>query len=205
LGIKLNARLDAIDHTRYHAISFAIKTNKLMHIFRRMKGAIVAISVLASLAAPGSALAEPSAIYLVRHAEKEAAGKDPALTPQGLARARNIAAILAKAGITAVFSTPTARTQQTAAPLAQRAGVTVELYDPRAPQALVDKVKAASGAVLVVGHSNTLPELVRLFGGAAGTDIGEDEYARLYQLLRGPDGQVRTILLSSPPLDGATH
>jgi len=176
-----------------------------MHIFRRMKGAIVAISVLASVAASGGALAEPSAIYLVRHAEKESAGKDPVLTSRGQERARNIAAILGKAGISAVYSTPTARTQQTAAPLAQRAGVTVELYDPRAPQALVDKVKAASGAVLVVGHSNTLPELVRLFGGAPGTDIGEDEYARLYQLLRGPDGQVRTILLSSPPPDGVAH
>jgi phosphohistidine phosphatase SixA len=176
-----------------------------MHIFRGIKGGIVALSVLASLATTGSALAEPSAVYLVRHAEKGTVGKDPDLLPQGQERARNIAAILGKAGITAIFSTPTARTRQTAAPLAQRSGVTVQLYDPRAPQALVDKVKAASGAVLVVGHSNTLPELVRLFGGAPGADIGEDEYERIYQLLRGPDGQVRTILLGSPPVDGAAH
>jgi broad specificity phosphatase PhoE len=170
-----------------------------------MKGFIVAMSVLATLAASGSALAEPSAIYLVRHAEKSAAGKDPDLTPQGQARARNIAVILGKAGITAIFSTPTARTQQTAAPLAQRTGVTVQLYDPRGPQALADKVMASNGAVLVVGHSNTLPELVRLFGGAPGTDIGEEEFDRLYQLLRGPDGQVRTILLSTPPVAAPVH
>ena len=170
-----------------------------------MKGAILAVSVLASMGTTSSALAEPSAIYLVRHAEKAAAAMDPDLLPRGQARARNIATILGKAGITAIFSTPTARTQQTAAPLAQRTGITVQLYDPRAPQALADKVKAASGAVLVVGHSNTLPELVRLFGGAPGPDIGEDEYERIYQLLRGPDGQVRTILLSSPPVDGAPH
>ena len=44
-----------------------------MHIFRRMKGAIVAMSVLASMVTMGSALAEPSAVYLVRHAEKAAA------------------------------------------------------------------------------------------------------------------------------------
>src|SRR5438874_13376162 len=109
-----------------------------MNIFRRMKGVIVAMSMLASLVTTGSALAEPSAVYLVRHAEKAAVGKDPDLLPQGQVRARNIAAILGKAGITAIFSTPTARTQQTAAPLAERTGVTVQLYDPRTPPALVD-------------------------------------------------------------------
>jgi broad specificity phosphatase PhoE len=168
-----------------------------------MKSIIVAMSVLASVVTSGAALAEPSAIYLVRHAEKGADGKDPSLTPRGLARAGNVAAILGPVGITAIFSTPTKRTQQTAAPLAQRLGVTVQLYDPRAPLALVEQVKALNGAVLVVGHSNTLPELVRLFGGAPGADIGEEEYARLYQLLREPDGQVKTILLNSPPVDGA--
>jgi phosphohistidine phosphatase SixA len=203
LGIKLNAELDAGDWSGYHAALGHIKIENLtLHIFRRMKGIIVAMSVLASVVASGAALAEPSAVYLVRHAEKGADGKDPGLTPRGVARARSIAAILGQAGITAIFSTPTARTQQTAAPLAQRTGLSVQLYDPRAPLALVEQVKAMHGAVLVVGHSNTLPELVRLFGGAPGADIGEEEYARLYQLLRGPDGQVKTILLSSPPVDG---
>jgi broad specificity phosphatase PhoE len=163
-----------------------------------MKSIIVAMSVLASVVTSGAALAEPSAIYLVRHAEKGTDGKDPSLTPRGLARAGNVAAILGPVGITAIFSTPTKRTQQTAAPLAQRLGVTVQLYDPRAPLALVEQVKALNGAVLVVGHSNTLPELVRLFGGAPGTDIADDEFDRLYQLLPGPIGQVRTILLGTP-------
>ncbi|MGJ7918795.1 SixA phosphatase family protein [Massilia sp. LXY-6] len=147
---------------------------------------------------PGLAAAEPSAIYLVRHAEKAAEGKDPDLTPQGQTRAQHIAAMLHRAGITAIFSTPTARTRQTAAPLAQRTGLTVQLYDPRAPRVLVEKVRALSGAVVVVGHSNTLPELVKLFGGAPGSEILDDEFDRLYQLLPGADGQVRTILLGTP-------
>jgi phosphohistidine phosphatase SixA len=164
----------------------------------RLLCAAAASILLASLVAPAVAQAAPSAIYLVRHGEKAAVGKDPELTPQGQARARNIAAILAHTGITAIFSTATTRTRQTAAPLAERTGLAVQLYDAGAPALLVDKVKALPGAVLVVGHSNTLPELVRLFGGAAGSDIADDEYDRLYQLLPGPDGQVRTILLSSP-------
>jgi broad specificity phosphatase PhoE len=159
---------------------------------RMLCAAMAAITLL-----PGLASAEPSAIYLVRHGEK-VAGQDPELSPQGQARANNIAAILHRAGITAIFSTPTTRTRQTAAPLAQRTGLPVQLYDPATPKALVDKVRGLSGAVLVVGHSNTLPELVRLFGGAPGAEIADDEFDRLYQLLPGADGKVRTILLGTP-------
>jgi len=162
----------------------------------RLLCTFAAASVLLVSLAP-VARAEPSAIYLVRHAEK-AEGKDPDLTPQGRARARGIAAILHRAGVTSIYSTPTVRARQTAAPLAQRTGLTVELYDPLAPLALVEKVRSLSGAVLVIGHSNTLPELVRLLGGAPGTDIADDEFDRLYQLLPGRDGQVRTILLGTP-------
>lgn len=152
-----------------------------------------------AMLAPVAALAEPSAIYLVRHGEKASVGQDPDLTALGQARAQAIATMLHRTGITRIFSTPTNRTRQTARPLAMRLGVEVELYDPRAPKALVEKVKALSGPVLVVGHSNTLPELVRLFGGAPGSDIGDDEYDRLYQLTPAAGGAVRTVLLTSIP------
>ena len=151
---------------------------------------------------PSVALAEPSAIYLVRHGEKASIGQDPSLTPQGRLRAQNVATILHRTGIQAIFSTPTARTLQTAQPLAQQLGLSIERYDPATPKALVDKVKALRGAVLVVGHSNTLPELVRLFGGAPGADIGEDEYERLYQLTPDAGGAVRTVVLTSLPASG---
>jgi broad specificity phosphatase PhoE len=147
---------------------------------------------------PALASAEPSAIYLVRHGEKAAVGQDPELTPRGQERARHVAAMLRRAGITAIFSTPTVRTQQTAAPLAQQTGLSVQLYDPRAPKSLVEQVRKLTGAVVVVGHSNTLPELVKLFGGAPGAEIADDEFDRLYQLLPGADGQMKTILLGTP-------
>ncbi|MCA1855968.1 histidine phosphatase family protein [Massilia oculi] len=158
------------------------------------------LSLSLAMLAPCAAFAEPSAIYLVRHGEKATVGQDPELTTLGQKRAQVIAAILGRTGITSIHSTPTQRTRQTAQPLAQRLGIEVQLYDPGAPKALVEKVKTLSGPVLVVGHSNTLPELVRLFGGAPGGDIGDDEYDRLYQLTPGADGAVRTVLLSSPML-----
>jgi broad specificity phosphatase PhoE len=142
-------------------------------------------------------------IYLVRHGEKAAEGKDPGLTVQGAQRAQNIAAMLGKTGIAHIFSTPTNRARQTAQPLAQARGLTIQLYDPGTPRALVEKVKTLGGPVLVVGHSNTLPELVRLFGGQPGADIADNEYDRLYQLIPGPNAAVTTVLLTSLPATGA--
>jgi broad specificity phosphatase PhoE len=167
---------------------------------------LCAASLALAMLAPCAALADPSIIYLVRHGEKEtAAGKDPELTAAGRARAQNIATMLQKAGIGNVFSSATTRTRQTAQPLADRAGLAVQTYDAAAPRALVDKVKALNGAVLVVGHSDTLSELVRLFGGAPGAEIADNEYDRLYQLIAGPGGAVTTVLLTSLPATGAAR
>ena len=163
---------------------------------------IIFALVLAMLT-PCAALADPATVYLVRHGEKEAAGQDPALTAQGRQRAQNIATMLHKAGIVHIFSTPTARTRQTAQPLAERSKLEVQLYDPRAPQALVAKVKGLNGPVLVVGHSNTLSELVRLFGGQPGAEIADNEYDRVYQLTPGANGGVGTVVFTSLPETGA--
>jgi broad specificity phosphatase PhoE len=171
-----------------------------MPLLPRLSGAC---ALLCALLAPCAALADPMMIYLVRHGEKEAVGKDPDLTPQGRQRAQNIATILGKAGVKHIFSTDTQRARQTAQPLAQASGVPVQLYDPRTPQALVATAKALTGAVLVVGHSNTLPELVRLFGGQPGPEIADHEYDRLYQLVPGAGGSVATVLLTSPPATDA--
>ncbi|HEX9173177.1 MAG TPA: phosphoglycerate mutase family protein [Telluria sp.] len=159
---------------------------------------LCAVSLTLSILAPCAALAAPSTIYLVRHAEKASGGKDPELTAQGQARAQTIATILHKTGIASIFSTPYKRTMQTAQALAQRSGVPVQNYDPAAPKLLVERVKSLNGAVLVVGHSNTLTELVRLFGGVPGADIPETEYDRLYQLVVDSSGAITTVLLTSP-------
>lgn len=156
------------------------------------------LSFALALLLPCAAMAQPGMIYLVRHGEK-AAGKDPELTAQGRLRAQNIATLLHRAGIQAIFSTPTMRTLQTAQPLAARLKLPVQQYAAETPKALVDKVKSLRGAVLVVGHSNTLSELVTLFGGAPGTEIADDEYDRLYHLINGADGKVTTVMLTSLP------
>jgi broad specificity phosphatase PhoE len=164
-----------------------------------MRFKLFAFLVLAGALLAPAARAEPTMVYVVRHGEKVSAGKerDPDLTAQGAARARTLAAILRKAGIGHVFSTPTRRTRATAAPLAAMAGVEVQSYDADKPALVVARIKALAGATLLVGHSNTIGELVRLLGGAPGTEIGDEEYDRLYQLAIAADGTVTTVMLSS--------
>ena len=151
--------------------------------------ATLILAALTLVAAPVLA-AEP--VYIIRHLEK-AAGADPELTPQGAARAEKLADMLGDKGIKAVFATATRRAQQTAAPLATRLGVPLTSYKPDDVQALVEAVAAAGGPVLVVGHSNTVPDLVAAFGGARPAPIDEGSFGTLF--LVGPDSKVTTFEL----------
>lgn len=139
------------------------------------------------------AYANPSQIYLVRHAEKVTTVKDGDLTKQGQQRAKQLAHLLKSAGITTLYSTNYKRTEQTAAPLAKQFKLTVQPYNPRQLKTFAEQLKQHSGVIMVVGHSNTTPQLVRLLGGKA-NDMNESEYTRLYQLsFHGDD--VHTLLL----------
>ncbi|MRV76500.1 hypothetical protein GJ700_32795 [Duganella sp. FT92W] len=145
------------------------------------------------------ALADAHMIYLTRHAEKAATGTDPALTPEGQVRAQNIAAALKKAGIKKIYSTSYTRTQQTAQPLASYLQLTTQTYDLTQLAAFAQQLRALPDNVLVVGYSDTTPELIRQLGGDPGADIAETEFDRLYQVAIGQDGDVTTILLTSLP------
>ena len=151
----------------------------------------------AACLAPAFSFAEPTIVFVTRHAEKSTEGKDPELTAQGLARARMLATLLRKAGIRHVFSTRTARTEQTAQPLAAQTGLEVQHYEPARHAALIDKVKSLTGPALIVGHSNSVPELVRLLTGKEVPAIADSEYDRLYQVILEKDGSATTLLLSS--------
>ena len=168
-----------------------------MNIVRGIPGRIIVLFLCAWIlpGASGQTVADDTVIYLVRHAEKAANGTDPALSPAGRERAGLLADRLAKAGIGAIHSTDFRRTRDTAAPLARRLGLPVLLYDPERPEDLVETIRRAGGRHLVVGHSNTVPELVALLGGDGGPPIDEaGEYDRLYVVTLGDGGRVRTEL-----------
>jgi broad specificity phosphatase PhoE len=133
---------------------------------RRTLLALVAFLTLAAHAAP------VTTVILVRHAEKvpgaPAMNDDPPLTPEGETRAKNLARILAKSGITAIYTTPFTRTRNTATPLAAALNLTpVEIAPgPTFAADLTAKIRAEhpGGTVLIVGHSNTTPNVMRALG-----------------------------------------
>lgn len=138
------------------------------------------ISLLMVLLA--SAMAVADTVYLVRHAEKHTEGKDPALTACGQARADALASSLAGVKLAAVYSTPYQRTRQTAAAVAKQQQLDITLYDPRQPEVLVKQLTTLNQSALVVGHSNTVPELVAQLSGIAMAALTEQDYDLLYQV-----------------------
>jgi len=150
--------------------------------------------------APAAVADEPTqpsvVVFLVRHAEKVLGVNDPPLTPEGEQRAQLLAATLRDSSVDVVYSSDYKRTQDTARPTAARLGVNLQLYDAGDLEPFAEEILREGGRVLVVGHSNTTPEMVRLLGGKPGTPIEEgDEYDRLYMVTVHPSGAVDTLVL----------
>ena len=132
-------------------------------------------------------------VFVVRHAERADAGTggattmatDPDLSDAGRARAESLAAALKDAKITAIFVTPYKRTRQTAEPLATALGVQPTEIDAKDMGRLIEKVKAASGNVLVVGHSNTVPDVLSKLGADDAPKLADADYDNLFVVIRG--------------------
>lgn len=164
-------------------------------MFRYLSVAFIAALVLGATPAEAA-----DTIYVVRHLQK-ATGDNPALTAEGAAGAQRIAEMLATKGVTAVFATPTRRAEETAAPLAKRLGISVTHYDPKAPNALVTTLASVRGAALVVGHSNTVPDLVAALGGAKPAAMSEQDYGTIFVVNSGSNA-VREIKVA-PAVDAS--
>jgi broad specificity phosphatase PhoE len=109
-----------------------------------------------------------STFYFFRHAEKDRTNpinKNPSLTSQGLERANKWAIFFKDKNIDAVYSTNYKRTRQTALPIAKEQNIEIISYNPK--QLISEKFIAKNKGknIVIVGHSNTTPELVnRLLG-----------------------------------------
>jgi len=125
-------------------------------------------------------------IFIVRHGEKASTGgNDPDLSLEGQKRAEALARILKDSEITSVFVTEFKRTQQTAAPTAKAAQISPTIVSGKDTGALIEKLRALNGNALVVGHGNTIPDLLKAFGIAASVNIPEDDYSEIFVVLLG--------------------
>ncbi len=124
--------------------------------------------------------------YIVRHAEKATQeanmSSDVPLTDKGKQRAEALKEILKDKKIAAVYSTNTIRTRSTAQPTADYFHLPIETYGPKPDSAFIHLIKSRKKNMLIVGHSNTVDDIVNMLCGekkVAG-DLPDAEYNKLY-------------------------
>jgi phosphohistidine phosphatase SixA len=151
------------------------------------------LAALAALVAV-PAFAQPT-VYVMRHLEK-ATGEDPALSPAGRRNAARLPALLGATPPAAIYVSKTRRARETAAPLAAALRLSPRDYELGDTPALVARVRAETGVVLIVGHSNTVPEIVALLGGRRPADIPEDRFGDIWRV--DPDGTTIAMRIDAP-------
>jgi broad specificity phosphatase PhoE len=158
----------------------------IVALVKRASPCILALAVLFCGAHRSHA---QEAVYVVRHGERADQSTNSPLSGAGAARARKLAGMLKDAGITHVFTTTLTRTIDTAAPLAELVHAQVEQLAPADTPGLTAKLAAlgANDRVLVVGHSNTVPELLRALRVATPVTIAEDEFDNLFVVVPRPN------------------
>lgn len=147
----------------------------------------------------------PRQIFLSRHMEKATSGKDPALSPCGVAQAQAFAAQLKNTPLPWLMHTPYQRTKQTAEAFSQQ-GRQLLSYDPRQLDQLSTELNNKAGNVLVIGHSNTIPALVAKLTGETVAPLTEQDYGRIYILTQqGKQWLLKIEQLPTPPPCQATR
>lgn len=142
-------------------------------------------------------------VIFVRHAEKAAIpADDPGLSAAGKQRAAELARQLVDAdvvaGVDAIYATPFRRTEETAQPVATALDLPITSYEAANTETIMDEiVRTHKGKIiLVVGHSNTVPEMIGNMGASKKVPgIDENEYDNLYVVSIPWFGKTKTIRL----------
>ena len=156
-------------------------------------GAVILFAYFATFSRP------VTTVILVRHAEKnlEPNNPDPDLSPDGFARAQDIARVFGNAGINAIYATQYKRTQQTVKPLSDRTGVAVTLLDANQTDELVKRIQTSlrGQTIFVAGHNNTVPAIASALSGESLSTIPESEYDNVFIVTVYRFGKAKVIRL----------
>lgn len=148
-------------------------------------------------------------IYFVRHAERSnEPAADPVLNEAGIARSQALARMLEKAEIKAIYTSQFRRAIQTAEPLAAQLGITVapqtmtsspsnprEVSEESLQQIINEIYKHSGESLLVIGHTNTIPQVIKMLGGDAVPAIDEQAYDDLFIVTLYEKGKAKVIRL----------
>jgi broad specificity phosphatase PhoE len=150
-------------------------------------------------------------IIFVRHADTDQTMPqdiDAPLNATGLARAESLADVLefvdVVAGPDAIYVSDKKRTQQTAAPLADRIGIEPVIADHYDVVGFMKDVLAdhKREIVVIVSHSDAIAPLVEeLHGSKNLADYAPDEYDRVVLVTIPTYGKVKTVQLPYPAGD----
>jgi phosphohistidine phosphatase SixA len=164
------------------------------------------VTALALLLAGTASAAAQQTVFVVRHAERADGGTagvaamgapatDPPLSAAGNERAARLATMLRSADIKQIFTTEFVRTKQTAEPTAQALKLNIGPISSRDLDALILRVTSARANVLVVGHSNTVPDILERLGIKDAMTIADSEYDNLFVVVRPAAGEPILIRL----------
>ena len=152
---------------------------------------------------------KPITVFLIRHAEREDEPRqDPPLSKVGVARSQALARLLTTAGIKAVFTSQFTRTKQTAEPLATKLGINVTPFtlksNPSNPRQIAEESTAevtnkilehAGESVLVIGHRNSIPDVIKMLGGDFIPTIDERKFDDLFIVNVYAKGKAKVVQL----------
>jgi broad specificity phosphatase PhoE len=149
-------------------------------------------------------------VMFVRHADIDVAmaNGDVPLNARGRRRAELLADFLQDvdvvAGVNAIYASEQRRTQETAAPLAKRLNLTVEIADHHDFDDFMERVLHDHNGeiVLVVSHSDTIAPLIdELHGSKRLPPFGPNDFGDLYIVTIPWYGKVKTLRLhyGEPP------
>ena len=141
-------------------------------------------------------------VVVVRHAEKSTDDpRDPSLSAAGQERANALTAVLKDAGVSDIYVTQYKRTRQTAEPLAQQLGIAIAERPVSATNSatyahdLAREIltRSAGKSVLVVGHSNTVPDIVAALSGRTIPAMTDAEYDHIFIVVIPASGTPRLM------------
>jgi broad specificity phosphatase PhoE len=163
----------------------------------KLRSAIIVVTLSVSAFAQ-----QHGTIFVVRHAERQPsaapmaggmnAKDDPQLTDVGRQRAACLARTLKDSGITTIITSGVTRTNQTAEPLASTLHLDIKKLPNLNETTMTAQQSAKSGNVLIVGHSNTVPEIVKNLTNASVT-VPDNAYDQLFIVTESTPPQLAAV------------
>ena len=137
---------------------------------------------------------DPATLIFVRHAERAEDGtRNPPLSEEGITRAQNLYQVLKKSyDLSAIYSTGYKRTLMTAGPTADSLGIEIQEYGFEDIEGMLKTIisEYAGKTVLIVGHSNTTPNLINMvIGDKVFEQLDESAYGDLFVVKSNEYGQ----------------